>query len=118
MAKLKATPRSYAEAAEYLRGRDSVKLGNNTWLERLNRDQQIAVRLHSTYIVRFYQTGRVTLHTGGWYRVTTKDRMNRFIKGKVFQKDHQWYYDYPLTESNRHAGLLRVIFSEGMEVQQ
>jgi uncharacterized protein (DUF2345 family) len=91
MEKLKSTPRNYAEALEVLAGRESVRLGNNTYLVRLNGDQQIAVRLHSTYIVRFYQTGRITLHTGGYYTVTTKDRINQFISGKVYQKAHQWY---------------------------
>jgi hypothetical protein len=52
----------------------------------------IAVRLHSTHIVKFYEDGRVTLHTGGWRTVTTKDRINEFITGRVYQKNHDWYY--------------------------
>jgi len=97
MAKLKAVPKSYAEAAEYLAGRDSVKLGNNTWLvymdDHANPElSQIGVRLHNTYIVRFYQDGRVSLHTGGYRTVTTKDRINQFIKGRVYQQALVWYF--------------------------
>jgi hypothetical protein len=33
MAKLKATPKNYAEALAVLAGRESVRLGNNTYLE-------------------------------------------------------------------------------------
>jgi hypothetical protein len=90
MAKLKNTPRNYVEAAQYLAGRDSVKLGNNTWLESFS--DGIAVRLHATRIVLFHEDGRVTLHSGGYRTVTTKDRVNQFIKGRVYQKNHVWYY--------------------------
>jgi hypothetical protein len=110
MAKLRATPKSYTEAATYLAGRTSVKLGNNTWLERLEGLQFIGVRLHNTYIVRFHYNGKVTLHTGGYYSVTTKERLNQFINGRVYQKAHQWYYV-------RHRLGLEQNFDEGMEVQ-
>jgi hypothetical protein len=111
MAKLKATPHTYSEAAAVLNGRDSVKLGNNTWLERIVTDRlKIVVRLHSTNIVVFHDDGRVTLHTGGYRTVTTKDRLNQFITGRVYQKAHQWYYV-------RHRLGLEQNFAEGMEVQ-
>jgi hypothetical protein len=86
MAKLKAAPKTFAEAAAILKGRVSLKLGNNTWLELTGSDpvhDYIAVRLHNTQIVKFWADGSVTLHTGGWYRVTTKDRLNEFIRGRV-----------------------------------
>ena len=108
MAKLRATPHTYTEAAAVLNGRDSVKLGNNTWLESFSGG--IAVRLHNTRIVWFHEDGRVTLHTGGYRTVTTKDRLNQFIYGKVYQKAHQWYYV-------RHRLGLEQNFAEGMEVQ-
>jgi hypothetical protein len=103
MAKLKATPKNYAQAWEALSGKQSIRLGNNTYLEVANERvyedgripeerKVIAVRLHSTHVVKFYEDGRVTLHTGGYYTVTTKDRINEFITGCVYQKDHQWYY--------------------------
>ena len=103
MAKLKATPKSYAEALAVLGSKQSIRLGNNTYLEtikeRVYEDGHIpeertviAVRLHSTYIVKFYENGKVTLHTGGWQTVTTKDRINEFITGRIYQKNHDWYY--------------------------
>ena len=117
MAKLKAIPKNFEQAVAVLGNRYSMRLGNNTYLERLNGDQQVAVRLYSTYIVRFYQTGRVTLHTGGYGTVTTKDRINQFITGRVYQKNHEWFYvghnvDGAIDWDNP------IEFSEGMEVNR
>lgn len=98
MAKLKATPKSYAEALQTLNGKQSMRLGNNTYLEQRKQPgdcltERIAVRLHSTDIVVFYPSGRVTLHTGGYESVTTKERLNHFIRpaAQVYQKAHKWY---------------------------
>ena|ERR1035438_7723526 len=106
MANMKHTPKTYAQAVEALNGRDSVKLGNNTWL--IDCDDYIAVRLHNTHIVKFYSGGLVTLHTGGFYSVTTKSRMNQFIRANVYQRAHQWYVCL--------ADGVEVIFSEGLDV--
>lgn len=50
MAKLKATPKSYAEALIVLQGKQSLRLGNNTYLEQRKQPgdcltERIAVRL-------------------------------------------------------------------------
>ena len=69
MARLKATPKTYQQAVEVLGNRQSIKLGNNTWIERDCADC-IVIRLHQTDIVNFFADGRITLRTGGWYTVT------------------------------------------------
>lgn len=119
MAKLKATPKNFVEAQQVLGTKSSVRLGNNTFLERVQEDESfnlmIVVRLHRTNIVQFHSDGRVTLHTGGYYTVTTKERINQFIKGRVYQKAHQWYLV-------RHRGELGFDwdnprdFADGIEV--
>lgn len=127
MAKLKHTPKTFTEAREILQDRDSVKLGNNTWLEKATHfileglgevaetEDYIAVRLHNTQIVKFYADNPTTLHTGGWRTVTTKDRINEFIKGSVYQRDYTWYYAKPL--SNGYSDWDNAVeFEEGMEV--
>ena len=68
-------PTTYDEARKALVGRTSRAIAHNTSLVVL--DDCIGLRLHSTYVVRFYPDGRVTLHTGSWRTVTTKDRLNR-----------------------------------------
>lgn len=111
MAKLKATPKNLAAAIEVLAGRESVRLGNNTYLENLPGLQFIGVRLHNTYIVRFHYNGQITLHSGGWRTVTTKDRINEFISGRVYQKRGVWFYQ----GAREGWHIPAVEFEEGME---
>lgn len=120
MAKLKATPKSFAEAMQVLAGRDSIRLGNNTYLEyHADRDGSrvyVAVRFHNTNVVIFHDDGRVTLHSGGYHTVTTKERINRFVDGRVFQKDFDWFYAYPDVERGGMRWSTAADFEEGMVV--
>lgn len=59
---------------------DRKKLGNNTWAT-LDDDGIVSVVLHSTAVVSFSPDGVVTLNSGGWRTVTTKERMNRYAPG-------------------------------------
>jgi len=90
------TPTNYTEAADVLGSRDARKIAHNTCLERLDAET-IGVRLHSTYVVRFHAVGTVTLDSGGWQTVTTKERMNRYLGAGfgLYQKAHVWYVDTP-----------------------
>ena len=116
MAKLKSHPKTYAEAVEVLNGRISMKLGNNTYLEvPPGQHDFVAVRLHSTYIVKFWADGQVTLHTGGWQTVTTKDRLNEFISQHIYQKDYVWYV-VGHTPEGAYDWDNPVEFTEGMNV--
>lgn len=96
MAKLKATPKNFAEALEWLwrnaPGRSSARLGNNTYLEFFSGGG-IVVRFHNTRIVWFREdeAQSVQLFTGGYRTVTTKERINQFILGYVFQKKGKWF---------------------------
>jgi len=82
---------TYEEAKEMLKGRNSKKIGNNTYLVDL--ENRIVVRLHDTNVVTFYEDGKVKLNSGGWQTVTTKDRMNKYlpVPWKVFQEKFEWY---------------------------
>jgi hypothetical protein len=85
--------KSYSEAAEYLAGGRSKTdrpLANNTRLVKRG-ENSIAVILHGTDVVTFHHDGRITLTTGGWNTVTTKDRINTYsparvgsVKGELF----------------------------------
>lgn len=108
MAKLKATPKNYAEALAVLAGRGSVRLGNNTYLE-LDSVECIVVRFHQTDIVNFFADGRVMLRTGGYHTATTKERINQFILSTVYQKSRNWFV-YRASDGST------VSFKEGMEV--
>lgn len=75
----KHIPTTYAEAREALNGRESRKVAHNTTLVDLG-DDGIGLRLHATYVVMFRTDGSLVLNTGGWWTVTTKDRINRAIR--------------------------------------
>lgn len=89
------------------RAQDSKSLGNNTAAHRFDYGPatgSIGVRLHATDVVVAHPDGSVTLNSGGYRTVTTKDRINRFLpKGydeggwrwtvSVFQRDYVWYID-------------------------
>jgi|SRR5882724_8548968 len=80
---------SFKEALEVLKGRDSRKLGNNTYLQK--RGENIAVKLHQTDVVTYTPNGEVILSSGGWKTVTTKDRINQFSPVRIYQKNHVWH---------------------------
>lgn len=72
---------------------DSRKIANNTYLVR--RGDDIAVKLHDTYVVTYHRTNpwapltdrpaphATSLDTGGWLTVTTKDRINACLPDDV-----------------------------------
>ena len=63
-----------------------------------HKDGYTIVKLYNTEIVRF-NSNIIVLNTGGWYTVTTKQRMNQAadeygLGYRVFQHKHQWYVRY------------------------
>lgn len=71
---------NYQDADAKLQGRccDRRKLENNTYLERRD-ENSIALRLHETDVLTFTPYGHITIRTGGWHTVTTRDRINRYL---------------------------------------
>jgi hypothetical protein len=119
MAKLKATPKNFADALNLFNttrttGKCSIRLGNNTYLESYTDGTKIdrfCVRLHNTNIVEFLHDGRIRLYSGGWHSVTTKERINQFVNGTLYQQKGTWYYQFT-NEPNQPT----VIFSEGLDI--
>lgn len=50
------------------------------------------VWLHATPVVTIYKDGTYVLKTGGWATVTTKDRLNTYAPGMIFQESRVWYW--------------------------
>jgi hypothetical protein len=73
------------------RNKSSRPIENNTRIER--RGDDIAVRLHGTDVVTFHKDNSVTLDSGGWLTVTTKDRMNTYLgsRAHVYSKRGLWH---------------------------
>ena len=85
----KTTAKTYAEADAQLQGRckDKRKVANNTWLIR--RGDDIALQLHATDVVTLHKDGTISLNSGGWRTVTTKDRIGQYCR--IGQSQGVWY---------------------------
>ena len=72
--------------------RDASKgkpIANNTRL--FARGDDIAVRLHHTDVATMHADGSVTLNSGGYRTMTTRDRMQRFAPVRVWSSKGTWY---------------------------
>lgn len=82
--------KNYQQANGVLNGRESRKIGNNTYLKRIDTGT-IGVLLHQTYVVVYHAMGRVTLDSNGWQTNTTKARINEYSDANLSQKNSIWY---------------------------
>lgn len=94
------------QALDKLDGRDSRKLGNNTYLERIDADT-VGIRLHRTYVVTLHD-GRFSLDSGGWRTPTTKSRMNDYAPCRVVQERGEWWVCF---NGERHRFTDGITFS-------
>jgi len=70
----------YVEGQRYLEGgrdKTSRPIENNTRVER--RGDDLAIKLHATDIAVIHPDDSITLDSGGWLTMTTKERMNRAL---------------------------------------
>ena len=87
------TVQTFSEAAAALGNRDRLKVANNTYLNR--RGDDIAVTFHDTDVVTYHPSGSVTLSTGGYQSMTTKERLNRFTHCSVQSVKGRWWVRSP-----------------------
>jgi len=66
------------------------KIANNTYLI-VDGDTR-SIRLHDTNIL-VEKDGQITIDTGNWHTVTTKDRLNRYLPSGTWisQKNYDWF---------------------------
>lgn len=79
---------SFADADRILAGKDSRRIGYQTWLIR--GDGIIAVRHHRTLIVRYYPTGAVMVNCNGYRSRTTLFRVRHFTNAHIYQRAYSW----------------------------
>lgn len=85
MAKLAAT--TFHGLDRFLGSKTARTIGNNTTAER--DAGAILVRLHGHHIVTVERDESVAFNLAGWNTVTTRDRVNSFILGKVSTRKGQ-----------------------------
>ncbi len=97
---------NYWSAGTYLGRRDSRKLANNTYVERID-DESIGVRLHRTYVVIYKVGGDIILNSGGWHSVTTKQRINQLLPEGfgLYSKRYEWFLSTPEGEEEFFDGM-------------
>jgi hypothetical protein len=86
---------THYEATKMVHGktkRNTRKVGNNTYAEILP-DGSVGIALHGTTVVCIHPDNSATLNTGGWYTITTKDRINQYSPVRVYQRKREWYLD-------------------------
>lgn len=71
-------------------------LCNNTRLFR-RADDCYAVRLHDTDVVTVFANGTIALNTGGWYTMTTKDRITSYAPVRIVSDRGVWYVEHNIT---------------------
>ena len=98
----------YQALDERLTGRckDSRKVANHTYLVRRGGD--IALRLHKTDVVTVHPDDSITLSSGGWKTVTTKERISAYHrvssrKGIWYLEDGSLFYDGVTIGADRKA---------------
>lgn len=85
---------------------------------RFQRDGETVIRLHKTDIVTKHSDGSVTLNSGGWKTVTTKDRMNDHLPGGaiLYSDRGQWYIGK--SYQDRYSSKTSVPYFDGIRVPQ
>jgi hypothetical protein len=84
--------KSFTDIEGMLTSRGQRKIGNNTYLQR-RADLTIGLMYHATDVVTFTPDG-ITLNSGGWRTVTTKERINWVLSGlglRLFTDKRTWY---------------------------
>lgn len=86
--------------------RNGVIIGNNTRLHKSVEGCAFDVRLHGNLIMRINASGW-EVFTGGWYSVTTKARLNRYLPRHVNLRQKNWCWNWEVN------GYMVAPFSEG-----
>ncbi len=69
----------------------SSKVIENNTIRYTTTDNRDIIRLHNTDVVTKWPNGYITLNSGGWRTVTTKDRINSYSNIRVYSKRGIWY---------------------------
>ena len=119
MAHLKAT--TFDDISKLLTSKNDyyVRLGHNTWAMSAglgDDDPTILVKLHHTIIARM-TPDEITLHTGGYQTVTTKDRLNKLVRpyGYVISQHNWTWFVHEVPWDDGHTAR---VFEEGMTLKR
>lgn len=104
----------YQDIVAELHGRESKKVGNNSYLHKVDGDK-VAYKLHETDIVIF-SPKEIELNSGGWQTPTTKDRINRALSMAKVAENIPNRWDAYLQQSHGNWYLGKTPFMDGMKL--
>lgn len=87
---------------------DGGKIIDSNTIEYNRADGSKVIRFHLTDIIVFNPDGSVTLNSGGWQTVTTKDRLNKYSGFGIFQDKGVWYV------SKNHTWSKDIVFADSI----
>ena len=90
--------------------RNGVIIGNNTRLHKSVEGCAFDVRLHGNLIMRINASGW-EVFSGGWYSVTTKARLNRYLPRHVNVRQKNWCWNWEVYTGGEWVKV--APFSEG-----
>lgn len=70
---------------------DKARIIDRNTLEVFYKDGSRAIRFHHTDIITWMLNGDVILNSGGWQTSTTRERINKYVKLQIMQRDHVWW---------------------------
>lgn len=78
------------EILEGVSGIKNTKIIANNTVRIEFEDGTIAIRLHNTNVVTTHPNGDITLNTGGWQTLTTKERITTYSPFRIRQEKGVW----------------------------
>jgi len=103
---------TFDEAKKTLGEKESLKIGNNTWLIKTNKGY--GIKYHNTTIIEILPHDLYSLDVKGWTTSTTKERINTLSPVRVAQDKGQWYI-YPKGTWDKKT---RIPWENGMIVNK
>jgi hypothetical protein len=85
------------EVVKELNGAMVKRLANNTF-EVIYPSGIKVIRYHHTDIITFNKDKSITLNSGGWKTLTTKERINAYSPIRIYQENKVWYVSGNLSD--------------------
>lgn len=88
---------SYEKLERDLKGKRKHVLSGRATYAAQTSENEISLYHHDTCIMIAHKDGTTTIRNGGWFTVTTKERINRYLPdgSRMYQKDWKWFLIYP-----------------------
>ncbi len=83
-------------------------IANNTYVVKTNRGY--GVLYHQTVIIDVSKNNKAILDNGGWFSVTTKQRLNEYLPAgyNLTQKKGAWFIETPNNKKQEYRNGMKI----------